>query len=397
MAHEVPVDGELDLHTFAPGDVRSVVEEYVRVAAEAGLNQIRLIHGRGTGVQRSIVRATLDRHAAVSDFWDAPESHLGATIAVLRPRTHRLSSFVLAFAIAAMLVLSVVGSAQPIRPPELVFEVPPDLEPAMAQIQGGDFDRLADLLRLTGVAQAGAPIRVRVAHEDSVLARETPSWIAGFAVAREDFVVLFPNRVGSYPHGSLENVLYHEIAHVLTSRAAGTQPVPRWFNEGLASAAERSGGLERRTRLAWELLAGEALTPAQLEGLFRRDRRDAVRGYVVSDALVRHILQRHGPSAAARILRRMGRGESFALAVFSTTGVTVDEVFGDFWSRNVVWKRWVAFLGHPFTVWVFVTLLALVAIWRHRRRRLEQRLRWEVEERAEAEDWEEHRRQYRIH
>jgi len=83
MPHEVPVDGVLDLHCFAPRDVRSVVEEYVDTAAAAGLQEIRLIHGRGTGVQRSIVHATLARHPAVGEFWDAPESHLGATIAVL--------------------------------------------------------------------------------------------------------------------------------------------------------------------------------------------------------------------------------------------------------------------------------------------------------------------------
>ena len=83
MPHEVPVDGVLDLHSFAPRDVKSVVEEYVRTAAAAGLQEVRLIHGRGVGVQRSIVHAALARHPAVSEFWDAPESHLGATIAVL--------------------------------------------------------------------------------------------------------------------------------------------------------------------------------------------------------------------------------------------------------------------------------------------------------------------------
>ncbi len=92
MTHEVPVDGELDLHAFGPGDVRSIVEEYVRVAAEAGLTEVRLIHGRGTGVQRSIVHATLDRLSDVTDFWDAPESHLGATIARFSPRAKQLSS-----------------------------------------------------------------------------------------------------------------------------------------------------------------------------------------------------------------------------------------------------------------------------------------------------------------
>ncbi len=83
MPHEVPVDGVLDLHCFAPRDVKSVVEEYVETAAAAGLTEVRFIHGRGVGVQRSVVHAALARHPAVSEFWDAPESHLGATIAVL--------------------------------------------------------------------------------------------------------------------------------------------------------------------------------------------------------------------------------------------------------------------------------------------------------------------------
>jgi len=62
-----------------------VVEEYVRAAHEAGLRQVRLIHGRGKGVQRGIVQATLDRHPLVESFDDAPESHLGATVALLIP------------------------------------------------------------------------------------------------------------------------------------------------------------------------------------------------------------------------------------------------------------------------------------------------------------------------
>ena len=86
MPHEVPVDGVLDLHGFAPRDVKSVVEEYVETAAAAGLKEVRLIHGRGVGVQRSIVHAVLTRHPVVSEFWDAPESHLGATIARLTTR-----------------------------------------------------------------------------------------------------------------------------------------------------------------------------------------------------------------------------------------------------------------------------------------------------------------------
>jgi DNA-nicking Smr family endonuclease len=84
MVHRVPIDGTLDLHAFSARDVASVVEEYVRAAHTAGLRQIRLIHGRGKGVQRGNVQQVLERHPLVEEFWDATETHLGATIARLR-------------------------------------------------------------------------------------------------------------------------------------------------------------------------------------------------------------------------------------------------------------------------------------------------------------------------
>jgi DNA-nicking Smr family endonuclease len=79
MPHEVPIEPELDLHTFAPRDIPAVVEEYVRAAHEAGLSELRLVHGRGRGVQRAIVQAALEKHSLVAEFWDDADSHLGAT------------------------------------------------------------------------------------------------------------------------------------------------------------------------------------------------------------------------------------------------------------------------------------------------------------------------------
>jgi DNA-nicking Smr family endonuclease len=83
----IPIEDSLDLHSFRPEDVASVVEEYVHAAAGGGLREVRLIHGRGRGVQRGIVQAVLERHPLVYAFWDAPESHLGATVARLKGPT----------------------------------------------------------------------------------------------------------------------------------------------------------------------------------------------------------------------------------------------------------------------------------------------------------------------
>jgi dsDNA-specific endonuclease/ATPase MutS2 len=88
LPHRLPLESALDLHTFHPRDIPSVVEEYVNAACEAGLEEVRLIHGRGRGVQRGIVQNVLERHPLVESFYDAPDSHLGATVAVLK-RTDR--------------------------------------------------------------------------------------------------------------------------------------------------------------------------------------------------------------------------------------------------------------------------------------------------------------------
>lgn len=84
---ELEITGELDLHTFAPRDVPSVVEEYVRACRGRGILLVRLIHGRGKGVQRAEVRRALSRLPEVVSFEDAPPGSggWGATLARLRP------------------------------------------------------------------------------------------------------------------------------------------------------------------------------------------------------------------------------------------------------------------------------------------------------------------------
>ena len=83
MAHEVPIEPELDLHTFSPREIGDIVDEYIMAAHAKGLRRVRLIHGRGRGVLRGVVQARLDRHPLVAEFSDDTESHIGATWATL--------------------------------------------------------------------------------------------------------------------------------------------------------------------------------------------------------------------------------------------------------------------------------------------------------------------------
>jgi DNA-nicking Smr family endonuclease len=79
----LPIGASIDLHAFAPADVASVVGEYINEAHAAGFVEVRVVHGRGRGVQRGIVQSVLERHPLVEAFWDAPDAHLGATVARL--------------------------------------------------------------------------------------------------------------------------------------------------------------------------------------------------------------------------------------------------------------------------------------------------------------------------
>jgi dsDNA-specific endonuclease/ATPase MutS2 len=82
----IPVTDVFDLHSVAPRDVEGVVEEYLEEARRLGLRALRVIHGRGIGVQRETVRRVLARTAFVESFADAPPEAggWGATIVTLR-------------------------------------------------------------------------------------------------------------------------------------------------------------------------------------------------------------------------------------------------------------------------------------------------------------------------
>ena len=84
----IPIEDAIDLHAFAPADVRSVVDDYLHEARARGFREVRLIHGRGIGAQRASVQALLARHPLVEGYADAPPERggWGATIVTLHRR-----------------------------------------------------------------------------------------------------------------------------------------------------------------------------------------------------------------------------------------------------------------------------------------------------------------------
>lgn len=83
---EIPIEDHLDLHAFRPSEIRDVAHDYLHEARLRGFSQVRLIHGRGIGVQREIIRSLLSTLDFVESFEDADPTGggWGATIVHLR-------------------------------------------------------------------------------------------------------------------------------------------------------------------------------------------------------------------------------------------------------------------------------------------------------------------------
>lgn len=280
-----------------------------------------------------------------------------------------------------LLLAGVLAGAPATGTPELLVEAPPDLERqavAVRALGGGDW---ASLLSLLGLSNPGGPVRVVLADERSALAARAPSWVSGYALPALDTVVLFPARVPSYPVGTMEALVRHELAHMLLARATGGRGVPRWFNEGAATVAAREWGVGDGARVAMATIGRGPRTLDEVDAAFLGDAGAASRGYAVSAALVRYLLRRHGDTAVARILAGVAAGRAFDDAFATATGESTGSFARTYFRRETVWNTWVPFATSTAALWMGITALALVAIKRRRDRDAALRAAWDAEER----------------
>jgi hypothetical protein len=281
-------------------------------------------------------------------------------------------------------VLPAWGAFDPAETLRWEVEAPPELAPVAGRLRRLDPGRLAAAMRLVGLEEAGPPIQVVLAPEDSDVARRVPRWVSGFALSERGLVVLFPSRTPSYPDTSLEDLLRHEIAHVLVARAAGGGEVPRWFHEGVAMIAGLTWGLDDRSRALSAVLVGGEVPLAALDRAFAGSGAEVERAYAIAGAFVRDLLDRHGPDAAARVLAGLSRGLPFEEAFAGALGESLAAAEAAFWQRQTFWYRWVPMLTSSVTLWLAVTALAVWAMRRRRQRDAALRQIWEEEDRRLA-------------
>jgi hypothetical protein len=270
--------------------------------------------------------------------------------------------------LACLLAASPLAAAEPTR---LVIEPQPGLRPSANRLAAGPRPWVSSVMELVGLDAPGPDIRVVLAPESSPLARAVPAWVSGYTDGVSNVVVLLAERTPSYPDGGLEEVLAHEVAHVLIHRASGGRRVPRWFNEGLAMLAARSWRLRDQTELALGLLSGPRVPLWKLDDLFQGDRRQVEHGYALSGTLVQDLLERYGSAVPRIVLARVARGDTFDEAIRGATGASLLDVGEAFYARQATLKRWIPILTSTAVLWFGISLLAIVAGIRKRRRRVE--------------------------
>ncbi len=265
--------------------------------------------------------------------------------------------------------------------PELQFlPATEKLAPLAERLDAGlDREQLAKVAELVGLDETGPPIPVHLVPEGTIAAKRAPSWGVAYATS-SGHIVLLPSRVPGYPNRRIENVLVHEVAHVLIYRASRGGHVPRWFHEGLALYAARGWGLEDRTRLIWGTVRGHGSALDALEEQFHRGRVSANRAYAFAGAFVRYLVDEHGRDTPALILDGVAEGKSFAGAVHDATGLTLAEVEASYFRHLDFWNKWVPFLTSSTTLWILISLLAIYAFKRRRDRDAQILARWDEEE-----------------
>ena len=259
---------------------------------------------------------------------------------------------------------------------QFIIEAPESLEPLAAHLKEINPQSLQRMMDFMGLEHPGPPIRVILAPNGTLLAQEAPEWIAGYALSHASTIVLLTDRGLTYPNNSLNEVFLHEIGQILAHRAAGEQPLPRWFDEGLAMMAARTWDLEDRARLVWAMVSGTQVSLDELNTLFIKDDTSIRRAYVLAYAFTLDLLRHTRRDVPKRILAKVKQGLSFSEAFAQTTFMTLTQAEESFWSRQTLWNRWIPVATSSGMVWLSITLLAFWAFTRQRKRAAAIKKQW---------------------
>lgn len=253
--------------------------------------------------------------------------------------------------------------------------------------------RVATRLRLPAPPRLTIEIAPGMPHDPGQKRRlglgGTVPWAAGLAIPAQERVILFADRVATYPHEGLRGVLAHEASHIVLHHALPPgRRVPRWFDEGLALVVERESSFGDAVRLAELAARGRARSLESLDAWWPSDAAEARDAYAQALSVVSFAERMALPGGPARLVEGMREGLPFERAFERAYGISVAAL--EYQWRDELRVRYlfmpILALGAAanMTLGVLALIAAARARWR-RARRLREMEDQERREEAEAE------------
>ncbi len=204
-----------------------------------------------------------------------------------------------------------------------------------------------------------------------IAGRAQVNWLLGVARPDRGLAALNGPLLVPGPERGPAGVLRHELAHLALGRA-GAGPLPRWFDEGVASWF--AGGVTEVGPLDLVQFSASAdLTLARLTHSFPEDPVALRSAYMKSNLVIEHLEKRHGPGTVAAICAAFARGIPFGVTLRAVTGLDVDELDAEFEHAQAPHGLFLGVLKRSISPFLLMALLAILAFLL-RRRRLKRRL-----------------------
>jgi hypothetical protein len=277
-----------------------------------------------------------------------------------------------------LVLLSLAFSATPGAAERVMTVVAPaSLEPAAQRIRNLDAQPIATALQHAGLALPPR-IHVTLISEDDPRASDVPAWFVGRASGSGD-IIIFPDRVLSYPYDSIESVMRHEVVHLALNARAGGHPLPRWFHEGVAVSIESGWGVGDRLRLTVASFSNPPLD--DVTRLFASAARpDTAQAYLLAAALLDELRRAHGPAFPGRVAARVATGVPFVSAFELETGETPASAADRAWRSYRRWTSWMPLATSASALWGLILAVAFVAFFVRLSKRAQRRKQWDDEE-----------------
>lgn len=252
----------------------------------------------------------------------------------------------------------------PVQPPvgaqagTVIVEAPPALAGAARQIDNFNPARLEQALDRAGLAMPER-VRVQLLTNDDIRTQNAAPWVVGQAAGLSN-IVIFPERISTYPYDSLETVFRHEIVHLALNSAAGRGDLPRWFHEGVAVSIESDWGAADNLRLLLAAAGGPEVH--EVARLFESaNRPETTEAYLLAAALVDDLRSRYGPNLPGAIAADVAKGVPFDLAFQRHTGETPDEAATIAWATYRRITTWLPTITSANAIWTLILALAFLA------------------------------------